>query len=38
MDIDDDEEEQKVDDEEGEERGGEMYWEQWCCQGKVSWL
>ncbi len=31
-DVDDDEEEQKVDDEE-EEQGGEMYWEQWCCQG-----
>lgn len=37
MDVDDDEEEQKVDDEE-EEQGGEMYWEQWCWQGKVSWL
>ncbi len=35
--VDDDEEEQKVDNEE-EEQGGEMYWEQWCCQGKVSWL
>ncbi len=37
MDVDNDEEEQKADEEE-EEQGGEMYWEQWCCQGKVSWL
>ena len=39
VDVDDDvEEEQKVDNDEEEEQGGEMYWEQWCWQGTVSWL
>ena len=35
---DDEEEEPRNVDEEEEEQGGVMYWGQWCCQGKVSWL
>jgi hypothetical protein len=35
--VDEEDEKQKADDDEEEEQGG-GYWEQWCCQGEVSWL